>query len=411
MRKIVIHLVLLALLAGGPAYSQNMFSSPYSVYGIGFLHQRGSLLNQGMAGTGIGVRDPYNLNPLNPASYGAINAPISHIFETGIYVETMRYHTTRTQDSKTGGGMSHANYWFKFAPWWAATGGLTPYSSVSYNITTQKQFGSGTNADYTYRGSGNISQLYLGNAFRITPNLSAGFHVSYLFGSLSKNEAVRANNADLVSLQSSVRTNKFHLDFGVQYQFKLSEYRSLVVGAVADNGLKLSGEQQYTLLYSLDTLNHYTSPDHLNYKLPASGGMGISLNTRRSILAYDMKYTHWTAAQFGNQNVDFRDTWRYSVGYSYLGNPHATRMLDLIIVRTGFYIEDYYLKLKGNTFPMWGFSLGMSVPAFDNRSSINLTYSYDRFGTTRDDLIQQRSQKIILGITIRDLWGIRRKFD
>jgi hypothetical protein len=412
MSKIAITLNLVVMLASMHVYGQNIFSSPYSVYGVGFLHARASTLTEGMAGTGIGVRDPFNLNPANPASYGSISSPISHIFETGFYVESVGYRTTNSYDSKTGGGMSHANYWFKFSPWWSATAGLTPYSSVSYNITAQKQFGSEiTNADYNYDGSGNISQLYMGNAFRITEHLSAGFHVAYLFGTISKNESIRSNNTKLISLNSNITTNKFDLDFGVQYQFKLSERRSIVVGAVADNGLRLSGKQENTLLYSLDTLNNYTDPNRLNYRLPASGGVGLSFNTPRSILAYDMKFTNWTNAKFGDQNVDFRDTWRYSVGYSYLGNPRATKLLDATIIRTGFYIEDYYLKLKGNTFPMWGFSLGVSVPAFDNRSSINLTYSLDRFGTTNDQLIKQQSQKVIVGIVIRDLWGIKRKFD
>jgi hypothetical protein len=399
------------MLAGAQAVGQNIFSSPYSIYGVGMLHPRTSLLTQGMAGTGIGVRDPYNINPVNPASYGAIVSPISHVFETGFYVEAMSYRTTSSYDSKTTGSMTHANYWFKFAPWWSATAGLTPYSSVSYDITTQKEFGSKDTGGYTYDGSGNISQLYLGNAFRITEHLSVGAHVSYLFGSISKNEAIKSGNTKLVSLENNITTNKFDFDFGIQYQFKLSERRSIVVGAVADDGLRLSGKQEYTLLYVSDTLDNYTTPRRLTYKMPASGGIGVSVNLPRSILAYDMKFTNWNNAKFGEQNADFKDTWRYSVGYSYLGNPKANTIWGAALIRTGFYVEDYYLKLNGKTFPTWGFSLGLSVPAFDNRSSINVSYAYDRFGTTSNQLILQQAQKVTVGLVIRDTWGIKRKFD
>lgn len=411
MRKVAITLLLLAMFAGTRVYCQNTFSSPYSVYGIGLLHARSASLSRSLAGTGIGVQDPYNLNPVNPASYGSIVSPVSHVYETGFYVESIGYRTSNFYEAKTGGGLSNANYWFKFSPWWSATAGLAPFSSVSYNITTKQEFGSRTQADYAYEGSGNISQLYLGNAFRITENLSAGFHVSFLFGSVSKNEAIESDNIQLLTLHNSIYTNKFDVDFGVQYKFKLSERRSIIVGATADDGLRLSGKQEHTLMYSSDTLDNYTSPNRISYRLPASAGMGMSLNTPRSILAYDVKFSNWSNAVFGDQHVDFRDTWRYSVGYSYLGNPRATTLLAATVIRTGFYVEDYYLKLKGNTFPMWGFSLGVSIPAFDKKSSFNLTYSFDKFGTTDDALILQQSQKITFDLVIRDLWGIKRKFD
>jgi hypothetical protein len=56
-------------------------------------------------------------------------------------------------------------------------------------------------------------------------------------------------------------------------------------------------------------------------------------------------------------------------------------------------------------------SFGVSLPVFDNRSSINLTYSFDQLGTLQDGLILQRSQKIMFDVIVRDFWGRRRKFD
>jgi hypothetical protein len=51
------------------------------------------------------------------------------------------------------------------------------------------------------------------------------------------------------------------------------------------------------------------------------------------------------------------------------------------------------------------------MPMFDNRSSINISYSFDSFGTTQHGLILQQSQHIMFDVVIRDLWGVRRKFD
>src|SRR3954467_8207588 len=85
--------------------SQNIYSSPYSVYGLGMLNDRTTSFNRAMGGTGIAIQDQSNLNAVNPASYGAIASPISHIFEAGLYIEANRYTTNTTSDSKTVGGL------------------------------------------------------------------------------------------------------------------------------------------------------------------------------------------------------------------------------------------------------------------------------------------------------------------
>src|SRR5687768_17785346 len=83
--------------------SQNIFNSPYSIYGLGIVNKRTSTMNRGMGGTGIAVRDEFNLNYVNPASYGSIVSPINSIYEMGFYVESNRYKTNELTESKTNG--------------------------------------------------------------------------------------------------------------------------------------------------------------------------------------------------------------------------------------------------------------------------------------------------------------------
>jgi hypothetical protein len=111
------------------------------------------------------------------------------------------------------------------------------------------------------------------------------------------------------------------------------------------------------------------------------------------------------------QETTLQDTWKFSVGYMYKGNPDATNYWGSVSLRAGFYTQSYYQVIKENVLPWWGMSLGVSLPVFDNRSSINLTYGLDQMGTLNNDLILQRSQKIMFDVIIRDLWGIKRKFD
>jgi hypothetical protein len=399
------------LLGAHTSRSQNTFSSPYSVYGIGLMNSRTSSFNRSMGGTGIGLQDAFSLNHVNPASYSSISSSITHIYEIGFYTESNRYQTSSLSESKTNGGITNLNYWFRLRPRWATTVGLTPFSSVSYSIATEKDLATSSSASYLYEGSGNITQLYLGNGFDITKNLSVGVNIAYLFGSISKTESLfSSSTSSALTLENKIFTNKVNLDFGIQYKIKLKN-KTLIIGAVADDGLTLKGSEKSTLFdENSDTLNISTGNDK-EYNLPAYAGIGLSLQTKRFTHAVDLKYEDWTSAHFADQEVAFQDTWKLSAGSVYKGNPEANHYFGLMSVRAGFYFQNYYLTLNKTTLPNWGLSAGISLPVFDNRSSINLTYNYDQLGTVSNDLIKQQSNKIMFDLVIRDLWGIKRKFD
>ena len=132
---------------------------------------------------------------------------------------------------------------------------------------------------------------------------------------------------------------------------------------------------------------------------------------KRSIVAGDLKFENWGATHTENQNAEFQDVWKFSMGYMYKGNPDAINYIGAVSLRGGFHLQNYYLRIKETDLPWWGFSAGVSLPMFDNRSSFNVTYSFDRLGTTSNGLLLQHTQQLMFDVVIRDLWGIRRKFD
>ena len=98
-------LTFLLLGGGGKLLAQNIYNSPYSIYSFGMVNQKMSTLNRGMGGTGVAVRDGFNLNYQNPASYGSISSPVSSVFEMGFYVEHNNYRTAKLSESKTNGSL------------------------------------------------------------------------------------------------------------------------------------------------------------------------------------------------------------------------------------------------------------------------------------------------------------------
>ncbi|RAW00007.1 hypothetical protein [Pseudochryseolinea flava] len=391
--------------------AQNSSSSPYSTYGIGIINERTTSLNRSLGGTGIGIQDNANLNTMNPASYLSISQPVTHVFEIGMYAENNRYTTNAMNVSKINGGLSNINYWFRFKPGWASVLGLSPYSSVSYDILTTKTVADNSKANYRYTGSGNISQLYWGNAFKIFNNFSAGVHLSYLFGSINRSESITGSGTEGLQLDDKIFTNKLSIDYGIQYRMPFKNHRSLIWGATFQNGLKLNGNSDLTL-YNTDgdTLTSQAGTN-TDYKMPRTVGSGISFRTKRSLIAADAVFRQWSKASYSTSDKTFQDTWRMSLGYSYLGNENAESYLGLISLKAGVYMQNHYMKIRGNSITNYGFSFGAGIPVLDGKSTINLTYNYDNFGTTSNNLIQQRTQKFMLDIVIRDLWGYKRRFD
>ena len=391
-------------------YGQSIFNSPYTIYGIGVLNERTSALNQSLGGTGYGIQHLNQVNYMNPASLTSIQSPLNHAFDVGMYTEQNTYLTSSKTETGAAGGLSRLNYWFRLKPWWAASLGLSPFSSVSYSIKTQRDLAAGTNA-YRYEGSGNTSQLYFSNGFALNENLSVGISGYYLFGSISRTESIiSTEQATGLTLEDKLFTRKFNFDAGVQYKMKIKK-NDLIFGLVYEPGVNLSGTSDISLTTDdRDTLTSYTGA-HTSYKIPSKLGGGVSFKTRRSLIAMDLRYQRWSQSDYSDQDIQFQDTWRISGGYSYEGNPNADNYWGVIGFRVGGYYQQYPLILQGNSLPYWGYSAGIALPVFGGGSTIQLTYSSDQLGMTGDRLVKQRSQKISLDLSVRNLWGIRRKFD
>jgi hypothetical protein len=399
------------LLISISATAQNTASSPYSVYGIGTIHEKSSSLSRELSGTGIAVQDGFNLNPVNPASYVWMRSPLNAVFEVTAFGERNRYQTIAAASVNGTGGLGNINLWLKPKPWWGASFGIAPFSSVSYNIASTKELGTLSHADYIYSGNGNVSQLYLGNSFRLTRGLSAGLHISYLFGSVNKTETVvSASSGSSLSLNDKIVTRKAILDYGIQYSKNLDDRRSLTIGAVYSGSSSLKSTSEITLSSGGDTLANYAG-DEGKFNLPSKAGLGLALHTRSSILAFDLVTRSWAKAKYASSGAAFSDTWRYSVGYSFLGSEKATGYFGSLTFSVGAFYENHYLQLKGNQLSNYGFSAGVGLPVMDGKSTVKLAYSFDRFGTLDNNLILQRSDRISLGIVIRDVWGYKRKFD
>jgi hypothetical protein len=408
VRKICV-VALLCLSISGAA--QSVSYSPYSVYGVGSIRERTSSYNRSLGGSGAALRDPGSLNLLNPASYTAITMG-TQLTEIGMLMERDQIQTTEDAHQSSTGGLSQINMWFRMRPRWASVIGLSPYSSVNYSIRSTKVLGDNAEAPVIYKGTGGLTQVYFGNGFQLTKNFSLGFNATYIFGYMTKREEVDVDLYSTMRLENNIYVKRPMLDVGMQYQWPIgNEGRSISVGATYGTSLRLSTSSDRLVTYTAtgDTL-FYEEGISSYYKLPQTISAGLSYQTPTSSIAVDARYKTWSTAKL-EEDLTLTNTLRLSAGYEYRGKRNPVKYVDLIAWRAGVYAQNNYFILKDTPFQEWGFVAGLGFPIAGNRALLNLTYNFNKTGTTDSKLIEHRAHIIGFDLVIRDLWGIRRRVD
>jgi hypothetical protein len=364
-----------------------------------------------MGYTGIGLRDGLSLNHLNPASYNSLQAPLSKQFELGIYYEYDQYNTNSLQESRSFGGLTNLSYQFKISRRIGSSIGISPLSSIDYNITTQKDTGLGTEATYQYTGKGTLSQLHWGNAVGITDRWSVGINASYYFGNFIRTETMLADGFPELTYSSESFLRGLGVDAGIQYTQPLG-LSTLTIGVVGNPGRSFSGDVEAELVLGEDGDTVSVVLDKTTeYYQPPSIGTGLSMHRGRWILAADVSSKFWNLHPSTFENIAYEQTWRVSTGVLMQPHPRAENNSQLLSFRAGLYLEQNPLSYEGTRYYNWGVTAGLAYPVHDGKSGIHLTYGYHRTGTTANGLISQHSHSIQLDVVFRDVWGYKRRSD
>ncbi|MDN5211282.1 hypothetical protein QQ020_04445 [Fulvivirgaceae bacterium BMA12] len=404
-------LIMISFISGIDTKAQSIAGSAYTVFGIGDLIPKQSAINKALGGSGIGLRSELYLNLQNPASLTAITSPVTQLFEMGAHVEFDRYKTMDAEETGSSGNLSNLNLWFRLSPRWAMAIGFAPYSKVDYDITTQRNLGALSTASIVnYQGSGGFNQVYLGNGFRVTKNLSIGFNSAFLFGSILKTEIVESLDlSNAFRVENQLFMNKVLFDFGAQYSVFLPK-STITIGTTFAYETAFSVTKDATLFESdLNTISGETTTED-NYRLPLTAGFGLSFNSAKSTISADVKYQNWSTTSF-SEDTGFRDIYHYALGYEYKTNFSSDHNLNMVCFRSGIFYKDNYLDLADGTFAEWGFNVGIGIPVQGNKTTLNLNYSHLRRGTTNNGLIEESAGLINFDVVIRDAWFIRRKFN
>lgn len=413
MRKLLVLFTILSFQV--TVFAQTRTHLPYSVFGLGEIHSKGSMRNMAMGRTGIALSSNRFLNNINPASYHSIDS-ISFFFDFGLSGDFVKYKTTY-ESAQKGNDVNLRNIamGFRINRNWSASVGIAPYSTVGYKIVTEKNVeGAVDNFEAQLTGSGGLNQFYWNNSYLLFKRLSLGVNFTYLFGNIESTETVNYNQFafDIESKQTSY-LNKLYADFGVQYFFPVKKDFQVTLGGIFGNSHKLNFKHRIVISQSDGTVaeDKITKRGTFDFPMYFGGGLAVSYKDKLTFSA-DYIYHDWSETTSDNSDFKYQNTNTFRVGAEYIpGLYNKLGYFGGISYRVGFYHEDSYLKVRESTVSDNGFSVGLGLPFLQNKTSINIAYNVGVNGTVKNGLIKENYNSIMINLTLHDWWFIKRKYD
>jgi hypothetical protein len=426
-KKIILSLILTALVL--PAISQVNTYSPYSRFGLGELDMPGFTQNRSMGGSGIALRSNKYINYINPASYTAYDT-MSFIFDFGLKGSLTNYSTENLETRLINANLDHLAIGFTIAPWWKASAGVTPYSSVGYNIIDQQNDPDIGLIDYYFQGNGGLNQFYLGTSFMLLKHFSFGVNVSNLFGFIENKQIVRfpgqASRA-LTSASERMVIRDMIFNLGFQYHEVFNNKFFLTLGAIYDTESALN--TSLTALYENDfpgtafALNDSTvvnpslilREDETEGEIiyPSRLGAGLSFGIQKKLVVTGEYQMHnWSESTILGESDSLVNSNSMNFGIEYTPDPEAFRgYFNRVHYRLGGYYTNSYLRIRGEQLKDYGITFGVGLPFKGTKTTFNLGVVLGQRGTMDNNLISENYGIINLSFTLHDFWFFKRKFD
>ncbi len=399
--------------------------SPYSIYGIGDISKEGTAYNKSMGGTGIATRNRRVINYLNPAAVTARDT-LAFMADFGLVQKNTLYRQGDLRSANNTFNIYNLLLSFPIYKSSAFMVGITPYSDVGYDFSSIETdpdiIGNTGNITYNSYGTGSVYQAFVGAGVTLWKNLSLGAEMIYYFGNIDKVTNMNYSDDSYRSLNSgnelTVRgvTGKF----GLQYEQKLGNDVSMIVGATYKLGTGMKG---YATNFRY--ANQSSVTDSLRYSvdtLAASGirfgdelGVGISIKQGEKWSAeFNYIRSDWSKSGFdkvggfavsGDSKFSSTASQSFRAGFEFVPNRNDIRYyFKTCSYRVGAYYDQSYYKLDGNNVNSMGITLGITLPVFRWYNGISLGVDFGQRSSTRNNMIRERYAMFVVGFNIHDIW-------
>ena len=377
-------------------HAENGMNSPYTRYGFGQLSTMELGANKGMGGVGIGLHNSNQINLLNPASYAAVDT-LTFLLDIGMSLHNTNFAEGGVKMNARNTTFDYLAMQFRLMPKLGMTIGITPFSNIGYNFSTNR-----------YHGSGGLRQVTAGLGWAPFKGLAVGANLSYLYGEIYHyiyNQYTGAE-VDTYTKQYQADITTYKIDFGAQYLTTFGKNK-LVLGAtyqlghtIDDNGYIINATST-SVNASYDTLQVTT------FSIPTSIGLGLSYTyDDRLTLAADYSMQQYSTANFfGYKGTDYH---RASLGFEYIPERITRKLFRRARYRAGLhYATSHYLIGEHRGPTEYGASIGIGLPIMNGwnaKSIVNISGQAVHVRPNVPGMITENYLRLSIGLSFNESW-------
>jgi hypothetical protein len=454
--------------------AQNNTFSPYSRYGLGELNSSTFAHNAGMGGAYIAMKPdsilPMFINGGNPAAYPLIRLTT---LEVGGAFQNSNFKSNSSSLKKWGTNFSYAALGFPVRGNGGACFGIMPYSHVGYDTkNTNTETGIG-DVSYLYGGSGGLNKAFMGygimpfnrkltrfrkkhlfvpdsmktlhggsykfreNVNKVLSDLSIGFNVNYIFGSIEQTSRVQYPNSILYNntyRNRNVTLGDFTGNFGMQTAFTIDsvKHRALNEKVKITLGYFMSLNNSLKVNYDATVYNYIlngfgqeitrdTVIANHNQKgtvtLPLEQGLGIGFKKGERInIVSDFAITNWQDFKFLDNPNSLINNYRVALGANYVPEKFAAgsgAYFRRMNYRFGVNYNTGFIKLENTPISSYAITAGVGLPVGISQltSMVNVSVAYGQVGTLNNNLIKDNFWRVSFGFTFSDRWFQKVRYD
>jgi hypothetical protein len=402
------------------AIAQNGSNSPYTRYGFGQLSDQSFGNSKAMGGLAIGLRNKYQINAANPASYSAVDS-LTFLFDAGMSLQNTNFNENGYKTNAKNSTVDYIAMQFRLYKGLGITAGFLPYSIVGYNyMIPDKKMSAYSN----YSGEGGAQQIFIGLGYEIIKNFSIGANVSYIYGDITHTVNTTFNNTDAyISLwRENISLSDFKLDLGFQYTHNLNEKHNITLGAIYSFSKDVNSDANlYIEKYNSSSvlLNQDIKTIDNACGIPESFGLGITYNyDNRLTIGLDyasqkwgsVKYPKNQQGQYSSIEGLFSDRTKIAAGAEYLPDPYSRNLFKRVRYRMGAYYSTPYAKINEKEGAKeYGISLGFGLPIFQSKSILNISGQYVKVSPKVSGMLEENTLRVNVGLTFNERWFMKWK--
>ena len=424
MNKILASFVLASLTTS--AFAQSNTNSPYSQFGLGDLTDQSVSFNKGMNGVGLAMRRGNEVNPMNPASYSAIDS-LTMLFDAGLSGQITNYNENGTKLNGKSGGFDYVVGLFRAFKNVGISFGVLPYSNIGYKYySTEKLNDAQTTVATTNEGSGGMHQLFIGTGIRPIKPLSIGVNLSYLWGEYNRSIASSSSSSiNALTKQYSADISSYKLDFGAQLELPISKKDNITLAATWTPGHSLKADPELSII---NTNSSISKSDTTTFKIanglsiPTAFGFGLAYNHALNLrVGADLQIQKWgsvdypdyTNGTYALKSGLLKDSYRFNLGAEWTPRPLGRKFLQRVRYRAGVGMATPYYYINGKEGPKeLSASIGFGIPimnGYNSRSILSISGQFVR--RSADNLIKENMFRLNIGFTFNEKWFAKWKVE